>query len=101
MYALHAHDVQMPELTAKTLDDNGVDNLRVAIIAAAADHYVDMVKGYLLHPVADQTLDQYMYQEDRFFRSKWFKTLAMDRLDSECVIKALRARAREEINEKV
>ena len=91
--------VPMPKLTAETLDDNGADNLRLAIVKAAADNYVDLVKGYLKHPISEQTLDEYLYHEDRFFHSRWFKTLTMDRISGDWMIKALRAKAEEEIND--
>lgn len=91
--------VPMPELMVETVDDNGIDNLRIAIVKAAADAYVDLVKSYLRDPSEEQTLDKYVYHEERFFRGTWFKTLTLNKISGAYMIKALRAKAQKEVSQ--
>ena len=91
--------VPMPRLTLETVSDNGLDNLRIAIVKAAADAYVDLVKSYMRHPSEEQTLDQYVYHEERFFKGNWFKALTLNKISGSYMIKALRAKAQKEVSQ--
>jgi len=99
LYHSPIDNVPMPELTIETINNDGIDNLRIAIVKAAADAYVDLVKSYLRHPSEEQTLDQYVYHEERFFKGAWFKTLTLNKISGSYMIKALRAKAQKEVSQ--
>lgn len=89
--------VPLPPLRLDEVSDQGIDNLRIAIVKAACDHYVDLVRGYLKHPTPGQTLDEYVYHEDRFFKGPWYKLLTLNKISGAWMIKALRAKAQGEV----
>lgn len=87
-----------PPLTVETIGDEGLDNLRIAIVKNAADDYKDECKAEIETTVAKvlQGISAQKAGLEHFFRSDWFKLLTNNQIDSEWMIKNLRQKAREE-----
>ncbi len=84
---------EMPELTADTLDDQGVMRLFEAILEQASRDYVDTYRAYETTGRYDPTGHLYndLRMMERFF--KWSPFMCLIPLSSEDVIRTLRKKA--------
>lgn len=82
----------MPPLTVENVDDEGLENLKAAIILEACKSYVKACHLYK-HAKSDairQIAERRIQEEAIFFRSGWFKTLGGEDLDGEKIMHVLR-----------
>lgn len=99
MFTPKIDDTPMPPLTPETIDEDGVNMLRLAIVEDAAKLYAAHYKALIRHPLPGMDVDAEMRSEERFFKGAWFKKLTMDKISGEWMIKALRAKAQKEVDD--
>lgn len=81
-------ELELPPLTMETADDDGINNLRNAIVLNACAEYAKTLHAFRKNRSRKgKALLRYeLDKQSEWFRSEWFKRLTMDEIDGDKII---------------
>ena len=84
--------LDLPPLTVETLDEDGAENLKEAIVTNACREYVQAYRAYRM-ATSKKYRDfahVWMQEVEQFFKSGWFHALSGEQVDGDKVLRKLR-----------